>query len=102
MGERGGQATLPGAAPTTDLDPIARTFFLGPLKAGCAKLSAWYTFDVWKRQWRFSDPRNDAARAKVGVDEDWLLGWGFSMVYAREVWLQSPFPDKRIGEDFDF
>jgi len=67
--------------------------------AAMAKLSCWHTFSFRSRQWGFFDACQDMKEYDV---ESQLYGWGFSMVYLRDVWAYCPFLHMNLGEDYDF
>jgi len=69
---------------------------MGGFKAGCAKLSCWHTFNVPTGSWGLFDATKNGGEART------LYGWGFSYVYLRSIWAQSPFLDQGLGEDYDF
>lgn len=63
-------------------------------------LGSWYIYDCATRKFGHFDS------AVLGTDlqlaDQWVFGYGFSFVYARELALAEPFLDESFGEDWVF
>lgn len=88
------------------LSPKETSLALGRFSAASAKLSAWFKFAVVTGMWGMCNPKLAASlrysKSRHPEIDNTLYGWGFSMVYLRIAWLLFPFPEKQLGEDYDF
>jgi len=79
-------------------------------------LGAWYVFEEKSGSFGYVNPRGmdglkeetrltwgGMVRTRKLADRDeWLYGFGFSYVFSRVHAVACPFPDKNLGEDYDF
>jgi len=78
-------------------------------KACAITLGSWYIFEERSGMFGYVDCRRIdgvkvdlQGRPKHNERDGWLYGFGFSYVFNREIASDYPFPDKNMGEDYDF